>query len=109
MEATQSTPRIRVLPIHVANKIAAGEVVERPASVLKELLENAQDAGATQIDVCVTAGGRKLVSLRDDGTGMSPDDALLAIERQATSKIQDVDDIAAKPGQPLLRCPGSNW
>jgi DNA mismatch repair protein MutL len=93
MEATQSTPRIRVLPIHVANKIAAGEVVERPASVLKELLENAQDAGATQIDVCVTAGGRKLVSLRDDGTGMSPDDALLAIERQATSKIQDVDDI----------------
>jgi DNA mismatch repair protein MutL len=93
MDATQSTSRIRVLPIHVANKIAAGEVVERPASVLKELLENAQDAGATQIDVVVTAGGRKLISVRDNGSGMDHDDALLAIERQATSKIQDVDDI----------------
>lgn len=84
---------IRLLPIHVANKIAAGEVVERPASVVKELLENAIDAGATRIDVTVTAGGRKLIEIRDNGCGMGRDDALLSIERQATSKIRDVDDI----------------
>ena len=84
---------IRILPVHVANKIAAGEVVERPASVVKELLENAIDAGATRIDVTVTAGGRKLVEVRDNGGGMNRDDALLCIERQATSKIRDVDDI----------------
>ncbi|MBT3194769.1 MAG: DNA mismatch repair endonuclease MutL [Verrucomicrobia bacterium] len=85
--------QIRVLPIQVANKIAAGEVVERPASVAKELMENALDAGATQLDVAVTAGGRKLVSVSDNGSGMSRDDALLSIERHATSKIHDVDDI----------------
>ncbi|MBQ4199133.1 MAG: DNA mismatch repair endonuclease MutL [Kiritimatiellae bacterium] len=84
---------IRLLPNHVANKIAAGEVVERPASVLKELLENAIDAGATRIDVTVTAGGRKLVSVRDNGCGMNREDALLSLERHATSKIRDVDDI----------------
>ena len=84
---------IRILPIHVANKIAAGEVVERPASALKELVENAIDAGADRIDITVTAGGRKLVSVRDNGCGMSRDDALLSLERQATSKIRDVDDI----------------
>jgi DNA mismatch repair protein MutL len=84
---------IRLLPIHVANKIAAGEVVERPASVVKELLENAIDSGATRIDVTVTAGGRKLVEVRDNGSGMARDDALLSIERQATSKVRDVDDI----------------
>jgi DNA mismatch repair protein MutL len=84
---------IRLLPVHVANKIAAGEVVERPASVVKELLENAIDAGATRIDVTVTAGGRKLIEIRDNGCGMNRDDALLSIERQATSKIRDVDDI----------------
>jgi len=84
---------IRLLPLHVANKIAAGEVVERPASVLKELMENALDAGATRIDVTVTAGGRNLVSVRDDGCGMGREDALLSLERQATSKIRDVDDI----------------
>jgi len=84
---------IRLLPVHVANKIAAGEVVERPASVVKELLENAIDAGATRIDVTVTAGGRKLIEVRDNGCGMTRDDALLSIERQATSKIRDVDDI----------------
>ncbi len=84
---------VRLLPLHVANKIAAGEVVERPASVLKELLENAIDAGATRIDVAVAAGGRKLVSVQDNGCGMSRDDALLSLERQATSKIRDVDDI----------------
>ena len=84
---------IRLLPNHVANKIAAGEVVERPASVLKELLENALDAGATRIDVAVTAGGRTLVSVRDNGCGMNREDALLSLERHATSKIRDVDDI----------------
>ncbi len=85
--------QIRVLPIQVANKIAAGEVVERPASVVKELVENAIDAGATQVDVAVVAGGRKLVSVSDNGSGMSRDDALLSIERHATSKIHDADDI----------------
>ena len=84
---------IRILPIHVANKIAAGEVVERPASALKELVENAIDAGADRIDISVTAGGRKLVSVRDNGCGMNREDALLSLERQATSKIRDVDDI----------------
>ena len=84
---------IRILPIHVANKIAAGEVVERPASALKELVENAIDAGADRIDITVTAGGRKLVSVRDNGCGMNREDALLSLERQATSKIRDVDDI----------------
>lgn len=82
-----------MLPIHVANKIAAGEVVERPASVVKELMENAIDAQATQIDVLVTGGGRKLLRITDDGVGMSRDDALMAIERHATSKIRDVEDI----------------
>jgi len=84
---------VRLLPEQVANKIAAGEVVERPASVVKELLENAIDAGATRIDVSVTAGGRKLIEVRDNGCGMVRDDALLCLERQATSKIRDVDDI----------------
>ncbi len=84
---------IRLLPLHVANKIAAGEVVERPASVLKELLENAIDSGATRIDCVITAGGRNLVSVRDNGCGMTREDALLSLERQATSKIRDVDDI----------------
>ena len=84
---------IRLLPVQVANKIAAGEVVERPASAVKELLENALDAGATHIEVLVTAGGRKLIEVRDDGMGMNRDDALLSIERQATSKLRDVDDI----------------
>ena len=84
---------IRLLPEQVVNKIAAGEVVERPASLAKELIENAIDADAAQIDVEVTAGGRRLVAVRDDGIGMTRDDALLAVERHATSKIRDVDDV----------------
>lgn len=84
---------VHVLPLHVANKIAAGEVVERPASVVKELVENAVDAGAANIKVSIAQGGSKLVSVRDDGCGMTKEDAILSLERQATSKILDVDDI----------------
>ena len=84
---------VRVLPLHVANKIAAGEVVERPASVVKELVENALDAGAHKVSVSITQGGRKLVAVQDDGCGMTKDDAVLSLERQATSKIRDVTDI----------------
>ena len=86
--------RIRILPEDVANKIAAGEVVERPASVVKELMENAIDAGASRIDVVVTAGGRRLISVADDGCGMGRDDALLAPERQATSKLRTAEDLS---------------
>src|SRR5436305_2761213 len=85
--------RIHVLSEHVANKIAAGEVVERPASVLKELLENALDAGATRVRIQVEAGGKKLIQITDDGSGMVRDDALLAFERHATSKIKDAKDL----------------
>ena len=85
--------RIRILPDQVANQIAAGEVVDRPASVVKELLENALDAGAMRIRVEVEAGGRKLIRIADDGHGMNRDDALLAFERHATSKLRTADDL----------------
>src|SRR5579862_4101666 len=85
--------RIRVLSDAVANKIAAGEVVERPASVVKELLENSLDAGATEFRIDIEAGGRKLIRLADNGSGMMRDDALLAFERHATSKLSDVRDL----------------
>ena len=85
--------RIRVLSDQVANQIAAGEVVDRPASVVKELLENALDAGATRIRIEIEAGGRRLIRVADDGCGMSRDDALLAFERHATSKIRSSDDL----------------
>lgn len=84
---------IQILPDQVANKIAAGEVVDRPASVVKELVENALDAGAMQIRVDVVAGGRQSITVSDNGSGMSRDDALLSVERHATSKIRDADDI----------------
>jgi DNA mismatch repair protein MutL len=87
--------RIRLLPEQVANQIAAGEVVERPASVVKELVENALDAEATRVTVEIQAGGRSLVRVTDDGVGMSRDDALLSLERHATSKIRRAEDLAA--------------
>ncbi len=85
--------KIHVLSEAVANKIAAGEVVERPASVVKELLENALDAGATRIKINIEAGGKKLIQVADNGCGMIRDDAMLAFERHATSKIKDADDL----------------
>src|SRR4030095_15777199 len=87
--------KIRVLADHVANQIAAGEVVERPASVAKELVENSIDAGATRITIENDAGGRRLLKVSDDGEGMVRDDALLAFERHATSKIRTSEDLAA--------------
>src|SRR5271170_130763 len=85
--------RIHVLSETVANQIAAGEVVERPASVVKEMLENALDAGATRIKITVEAGGKRLIQITDNGCGMVRDDALLAFERHATSKIKDAEDL----------------
>jgi len=85
--------RIHILADQVANQIAAGEVVDRPASVVKELLENSLDAGATRIVITVEGGGRKLIRIADDGCGMVRDDALLAFERHATSKLRSSDDL----------------
>ena len=90
---TAPAAAIKPLPDHVINQIAAGEVVERPASVMKELVENALDAGATQIQVDVVDGGRKLIRVLDDGSGMDRPNALLSIERHATSKLQSIEDL----------------
>src|SRR5919112_4430219 len=87
--------KIRVLSDQLANQIAAGEVVERPASVAKELVENSVDAGALRVEVDVEAGGRRLVRVSDDGEGMTRDDAILAFERHATSKLRTVEDLSA--------------
>src|SRR5574339_1313689 len=87
--------RICLLPEQVANQIAAGEVIERPASVVKELVENALDAGSRRISIEIQAGGRSLIRVTDDGIGMNRDDALLCLERHATSKIQKAEDLAS--------------
>src|SRR5687767_7674432 len=87
------TRRIRILPDALANQIAAGEVVERPASVVKELIENALDAAATRIDISIQNGGKTEIRVADDGCGMGRDDALLCLDRHATSKIGQPADL----------------
>ena len=84
---------LRILPGNIANMIAAGEVVQRPASVVKELVENAVDAGAEQISVIIKDSGRTLIQVIDNGKGMNPDDAVLCFERHATSKIATAEDL----------------
>lgn len=87
--------KIRVLDEHTINQIAAGEVIENPSSVVKELVENALDAGSTDICIEIKGGGRQLIRVTDNGSGMNQDDALLCLERHATSKIRRLDDIYA--------------
>jgi DNA mismatch repair protein MutL len=97
---------VRQLPETTVNRIAAGEVVERPASVVKELVENALDAGAKRIEVVTDGGGRRLIRITDDGSGMSRADLSLAVERHATSKLP-ADDLFARSASAARRYPRS--
>src|SRR5512140_3654529 len=92
-EELTSPNRIALLDEHTANRSAAGEVVERPASVVKELVENSIDAGSTQITVVLEEGGKELIKIVDNGIGMTRDDAVLSLQRHATSKIRDAEDL----------------
>jgi DNA mismatch repair protein MutL len=94
-EAADYTGRVRVLSPEVAHRIAAGEVIERPASAVKELIENSLDAGASRIEVEIEDGGMALIRVSDDGSGMSPEDAGRAVTQHATSKIRTADDLAS--------------
>ena len=87
--------KIKILPENIANKIAAGEVVQRPESVVKELLENAIDAGAKNIDVIIKRAGKSLIQVFDDGSGMDEDDAIMSVQKHATSKIFSYEDLEA--------------
>jgi len=90
-----SNNKIKILPENIASKIAAGEVIQRPESVVKELMENAIDAGAKTIEVIVKNAGKKLIQVCDDGSGMSEEDALISIHKHATSKIRAYEDLEA--------------
>ena len=89
----KTPPEIRILPENVANKIAAGEVIERPSAVVKELLENSIDAGATRIDIEFKNGGKSFVKIMDNGCGMTREQALMSLEPHATSKISEPEDL----------------
>ena len=98
---------IQLLPDSVANQIAAGEVIQRPASVVKELVENALDAGATEITIHIKDAGKTLIQITDNGCGMSPTDARMAFERHATSKITSANDLFSLGSIPVLKTKSS--